>query len=184
MRSISRVGTLVALALTLAWPASAQAPEGLMSDLLKDLDQVEKKILGLAEAMPASAFEWRPGEGVRSTSETFMHIAADNYFMPAVMGTAAPAETGVNKEYKSAQAFEQRKMARDQVLAEVRKSFAFLRQSMTGFPAAKMDAPLEVFGQKMTNRSMWIATMTHLHEHLGQLIAYARTNKVTPPWSS
>jgi hypothetical protein len=24
---------------------------------------------------------------------------------------------------------------------------------------------------------------THLHEHLGQLIAYARANDVTPPWS-
>jgi hypothetical protein len=23
----------------------------------------------------------------------------------------------------------------------------------------------------------------YLHEHLGQLIAYARSNKVTPPWS-
>jgi hypothetical protein len=28
-----------------------------------------------------------------------------------------------------------------------------------------------------------VGTVTHLHEHLGQLIAYARSNKVTPPWS-
>jgi hypothetical protein len=25
--------------------------------------------------------------------------------------------------------------------------------------------------------------VTHLHEHLGQMIAYARTNGVKPPWS-
>jgi hypothetical protein len=25
--------------------------------------------------------------------------------------------------------------------------------------------------------------VTHLHEHLGQLIAYARMNNVVPPWS-
>jgi hypothetical protein len=30
---------------------------------------------------------------------------------------------------------------------------------------------------------MWIAATTHLHEHLGQLIAYARSNNVTPPWT-
>ena len=30
---------------------------------------------------------------------------------------------------------------------------------------------------------MWITTATHLHEHLGKLIAYARSNNVTPPWS-
>jgi hypothetical protein len=42
----------------------------------------------------------------------------------------------------------------------------------------------KAFGQrKRTGRSLWIATVTHLHEHLGQLIAYARANKVTPPWS-
>jgi len=40
-----------------------------------------------------------------------------------------------------------------------------------------------MFGQKSTNRRLWITTTTHLHEHLGQLIAYARSNNVTPPWS-
>jgi hypothetical protein len=25
--------------------------------------------------------------------------------------------------------------------------------------------------------------LSHLHEHLGQSIAYARTNGVAPPWS-
>jgi hypothetical protein len=25
--------------------------------------------------------------------------------------------------------------------------------------------------------------VTHLHEHLGQLIAYARMNGIKPPWS-
>jgi uncharacterized damage-inducible protein DinB len=133
--------------------------------------------------MPDAAFDWRPGQGVRSTSETFMHVAADNYFMPAVLGTAAPAETGIDKEYKTAAAFEKRAMNRDQVIAELEKSFNFLKQSMTSFPDAKLDAPIDVFGQKMTNRGLWIATATHLHEHLGQLIAYARSNKVTPPWS-
>jgi len=34
-----------------------------------------------------------------------------------------------------------------------------------------------------TRRAMWIGATTHLHEHLGQLIAYARSNGVVPPWS-
>jgi hypothetical protein len=36
---------------------------------------------------------------------------------------------------------------------------------------------------KMSKQRLWIATATHLHEHLGQLIAYARSNRITPPWS-
>jgi hypothetical protein len=54
---------------------------------------------------------------------------------------------------------------------------------MSSAPDAQLNTPLEVFGQKSTARAMWISTATHLHEHLGQLIAYARSNKVTPPWS-
>jgi uncharacterized damage-inducible protein DinB len=183
MRPIVRLGTLIALTLTLALPVGAQTREGVMGDLIRDVEQVQKKFVGLAQAMPAEAFEWRPGEGVRSTSETFRHVAADNYFMPAVLGTSAPAGTGITKEYKTAAAFEKRPMARDEVIAELEKSFAFLKQSMTSFPDAKMDAPIDVFGQKMTNRGLWVAATTHLHEHLGQLIAYARSNKITPPWS-
>jgi uncharacterized damage-inducible protein DinB len=29
-----------------------------------------------------------------------------------------------------------------------------------------------------------MALVSHEHEHLGQMIAYARSNGVTPPWSS
>ena len=184
MRKFVSTGSLIALAMLAVLPLGAQQRDGLMGDLLKDVAGVETKILGLARAMPPGAYEWRPGPGVRSSQEVFIHIAADNYFLPAAMGTSAPAETGINgKDYKTVEAFEKRTMTRDQVIAELEKSFAFLKTSMTSMPDAKLDAPLDVFGQKMSNRALLISTTTHLHEHLGQLIAYARSNKVTPPWS-
>ncbi len=183
MRSTTRLATF-ALMLMLASPLGAQTREGLMGDLVKDITEVQTKIVGLAKAMPAASYDWRPSKTVRSTGETLMHIAADNYLLPAMMGIAPPAETGINgKEYKTAVAFEKRTVTRDQIIAELEKSFAFLTTSMTSFPDAKLDAPLDVFGQKSTGRGMWITTATHLHEHLGQLIAYARSNNVTPPWS-
>jgi hypothetical protein len=46
-----------------------------------------------------------------------------------------------------------------------------------------MDAQVDMFGQKASTRRVWVMTTTHLHEHLGQLIAYARSNNVKPPWS-
>ena len=54
---------------------------------------------------------------------------------------------------------------------------------MAAAPADKLDAPMKIFGTETTARATWISTTTHLHEHLGQLIAYARSNKVVPPWS-
>jgi uncharacterized damage-inducible protein DinB len=184
MHRIARIVFIFPCILSLALPLAAQTREGLMGDLIKDVTDVETKIVGLAKALPASAYEWRPGKGVRSTGEVVIHVAADNYFLPAAMGVSAPAETGINgKDYKTVAAFEKKAMTREQAIAELEKSFAFLKKAMQDVTDDKLNAPLEVFGQKMTHRALWISTTTHLHEHLGQLIAYARSNNVTPPWS-
>ena len=184
MRHSMFTGPLVAVFLAVAVSLGAQTREGVMGDLLKDVDDVHSKIVGLAKAMPAEAQSWRPTPGTRSTEEVLKHVAADNYFLPAAIGIAPPAESGINgKDYKTTVAFEQRTMTRDQVLAELDKSFSFLKASMKGMSDAQLNIALDVFGQKTTNRGLWISTVTHLHEHLGQLIAYARSNKVTPPWS-
>ena len=184
MRALLSFSTVATLLSVLAVPATAQTREGLMGDLLKDIAEVETKVVGLAKALPEGTYSWRPSPGVRSTGEVLAHVAADNYFLPAAMGIAAPSETGINgKDFKTAAAFEKRVMTRDQVISELSKSFAFLKTSMNAVTDAQLSAPIELFGQKTTNRSMWITTATHLHEHLGQLIAYARSNKVIPPWS-
>jgi DinB superfamily len=183
MRLKMCLALLAALMLSAPVPAEAQAREGLMGDLIRDVAEVEKKVIGLAKAMPQSAYDWRPAKGVRSPAETFMHVAADNYFLPLLMGNDAPAETGITKDYKTTVTFEKKTTNREAIITELEKSFAFLKSSMTAMPDARLDAALDLFGQKSTNRGLWITATTHLHEHLGQLIAYARTNNVTPPWS-
>ena len=47
-----------------------------------------------------------------------------------------------------------------------------------------LDKTVEFFGQKMSERALLLVTLGHVHEHLGQLIAYARANGVVPPWSA
>jgi hypothetical protein len=183
MRLTIRLVTLAVVALAVAQPLAAQTREGVMGDLLRDIDQIEKKIVGLANAMPEKGMDWRPSPGVRSTSEVLVHIAADNYFIPAILDMPAPAETGITKEYSTVQAYEKKTLPRAAAIAELQKSFAFLKAQMTATPDAKLDTPTTVFGMKSTVRGMWIMATTHLHEHLGQLIAYARSNNVTPPWS-
>ncbi len=167
--------------LALAAPAAAQQPAGVMSDLLADVTEAKGKILGLAKAMPEPAWEWRPAPGVRSTKEVLIHLTADNYFIPVGAGATAPAATGIGEDYKTVQAFEKRTLTRDQVIAELETSFGFLEQQMAAATDATLAAPSK--WPKMSTRQLWIAATTHLHEHLGQLITHARSNKVTPPWS-
>jgi uncharacterized damage-inducible protein DinB len=174
---------VLAAVLSVSPAPAAQTRDGLIGDLLTDIAGVEKKVLGLARAIPEIAYAWRPAPGVRSVAEVFQHIAADNYFLPVLVAMPAPKETGITKDYKTVSAYEKRTMTRDEVIAELEKSFAFLRTSMNATTDAQLSAPIDMFGQKSTTRGVWLTTATHLHEHLGQLIAYARANKVTPPWS-
>jgi uncharacterized damage-inducible protein DinB len=159
------------------------AQGSLSSDLLKDIGQVESKLVGLAKAIPADKYTWRPGEGVRSVSELFMHISADNYLIPAAAGTPAPAATGVKgDDYNTAVAFEKRPLDRDATIRELEASFKHLKGALAAADA-NMGKTVKMFGQDFTTQQVWILATTHLHEHLGQAIAYARTNGVVPPWS-
>jgi uncharacterized damage-inducible protein DinB len=151
-------------------PAAAQAQSAVMADLLADIREARGKLVGLAKAMPDAAWDWRPSKGARSTKEVFAHIAADNYFIPTGAELAAPPDTGITAEYKTAVTFEQMARTKAQLLAELEKSFTFLEQQMAAVP-------------ETSKQKLWIVAATHLHEHLGQLIAYARANDVTPPWS-
>lgn len=163
--------------------AAASASAGtLTSDLLASLGNAETKFVDLAGAIPENLYNWRP-DTVRSVRRVLLHVAADNYVMPAMLGFTPDPATGITKEYETGVAFEMRDIPKDSVIAELRKSFAFLKQSLQGATPASMTAPVTMFGQPFTGQSAWILTVTHLHEHLGQLIAYARMNRVKPPWS-
>jgi uncharacterized damage-inducible protein DinB len=113
-----------------------------------------------------------------------MHIAADNYFLPTPVGVTAPPATGIKpNDYPIVQAYERRSATNTEALAAMRASYAHLRAAMEQADEASLKRELSVFGSSMTGLELWVLTTTHLHEHLGQLIAYARSNGVVPPWS-
>lgn len=163
---------------------TANGSPGLMADLMTDVSEVEKKMVDLAKAIPAAKYTYRPGTGVRSVGEVVMHVAADNYFMPAAAGAVAPASTGIKPDdYETAAAYEKRAMSPDSAVAQMVASFAFLKDAMKAQTAANLTERKKMFGAEYTGQQTWIMATTHLHEHLGQMIAYARANNITPPWS-
>lgn len=169
----------LALSLAVAAPLSAQ---GLMAEMHRDVNQVQEKMLGLARAMPESTYTWRPGEA-RSVRETLLHVAADNYLIPIAMGKPAPAATGITSDFASASVYEKRTVSKDQIVADLEASFRHLHEAMNLTTDANLGETITFFGQSWTRQRAMLLTVTHLHEHLGQMIAYARSNGVTPPWS-
>lgn len=154
--------------------AFGQEGKGVKADLLANFDDTQKKIVSLAEAVPEEKYSWRPAEGVRSISEVYMHIAGANYMIPAGLGVKPPAGIGRDMEKSVTE--------KAKVVEELKKSFAHTRSVLADLD--DLSKPTKLFGRDNTYGGVALLIVTHLHEHLGQSIAYARSNKVTPPWSA
>src|SRR6266404_3043721 len=111
-----------------AAPAAAasttEAPKsGFRAEILKSLDDLEKKSVSLAEAVPEEKYSWRPGEGVRSIGEVYMHIASGNYAYAGAAGNKAPADLDVR-------GFEKLANDKAKTVATLKQSFAHVRQTV------------------------------------------------------
>ena len=162
--------------------ASSAAGQGLMLDMHRDVAGVQKKFIDLANAIPESAYSWHPN-GARSVGEVLLHIAGENYLIPTFMGKPVPAGVAISgSDMKTVEAYEARKLTKAQIIAELEASFTHLHAALPTTDA-NLSENIKFFGQDLTRQRAVIGTVNHLHEHLGQLIAYARSNNVTPPWS-
>jgi uncharacterized damage-inducible protein DinB len=160
---------------SLAAPSAAVPPAGIRAELIGQVEDAGKKLVDLAQAEPADKFGWRPSEGVRSISEVYMHVAAANYLIPKSIGVDPPAGASLDMEKKITE--------KTQVIQNLQQSIEHLRKLISNTSDAYLDKPAEFFGEKTTVRNILLILATHMHEHLGQSIAYARTIGVTPPWS-
>ncbi|MFP5286677.1 MAG: DinB family protein [Thermoanaerobaculia bacterium] len=173
--------TAAVLGILLAGVASAQearpmAKAGVKAEILRQIEDAEKKLVALAEAIPAEKYAWRPGEGVRSTGEVFAHVSGANYFLPTFWGAKMPE--GIDPR-----SFEKDGADKAKTLATLKSSFEHARKAIGEIPEADLDKAVKLFGRDSNVREATLVVATHAHEHLGQAIAYARMNKVVPPWS-
>jgi uncharacterized damage-inducible protein DinB len=167
--------------------AAEDGAPGFQSDVAADLERTGKKLVGLAEAIPADKYGWRPAEGVRTVSEVFVHTANANLLLPVAMG-AAPAEGFTPPgDMPAVMAWMQEReagtTAKDAVVAELRKSLDYAAAALGGLPTARLEENTQPLGFPASRRGYALVLLTHNHEHLGQAIAYARSIGVTPPWS-
>src|SRR5579859_8044743 len=159
----------LALMATLA-PAQAQ-PAGIQAAYAKDLGTLSDKFTGLARVM-SGKYDWKPGQGVRSVGDVFNLIVRENGLLAGVLSgtpnTAAPS-TPITDPEKLQEA--------------LKTSYANLQKAITALSDNDLQAPVKLFGKDMTKQGAVMLLLGDQHEHLGQSIAYARSNGVVPPWS-
>ncbi|MEO8219057.1 MAG: DinB family protein [Acidobacteriota bacterium] len=160
--------------------ASEGTPSPFIQDFLGQVDFVEGRILALNQAMAAKE-SWRPAEGVRSVGETYLHIAFGNYILTKTMGFEPPAAANFSTDMKKwdAQTTDAAKI--NDIL---KASFDHVRAVAKKVTAEQMEKKVDLFGHEMSDRNVLVTVLNHMHEHLGQSIAYARMNKVVPPWTA
>lgn len=143
---------------------------------LVDLEQVQKKFIDLANAVPADKLTWRPSPDSRSFAEVLLHVANERYGILSLMGATPPADLDRKN-------FEKKTTDRDQIIAELNRSWDFAQKAINGMTNADFAKPIPKLGPQANAGDVVYILVGDAHEHLGQSIAYARVNGIVPPWT-
>ncbi len=135
----------------------------------------QAQVIQLAEAFSEEQYDWRPSEGVNSVGEALMHVAGGNYYLASKMGFAPPEDVDMMALGKIT--------GKENIIAALSKSNAFVLEKIMEVDNASLSEEVDFGFAKMNKLGGLLAMMEHNGEHKGQLIAYARSNGVVPPWS-
>ncbi len=167
---LTKYGAL-ALAVALMVPLAQAQPAKIQAAFGDDAGTLSGKFTGLARVM-AGKYDWKPGQGVRSVADVFNLIVKENGLLAGVL--SGTPNTGA----KPAPITDPEKMQE-----ALKASYANLQKAITGLSDTDLQTRVKLFGEDMTKQEALMLILEDQHEHLGQSIAYARTNGVVPPWS-
>src|SRR5499426_4203917 len=166
------IASAVAMAAVLSLaPLRAQTTQTTQAALSKEAGTLSDKFAGLARVM-AGKYDWKPGPGVRSVGDVFNLIVTENGLLAGVLSGTPNAGAGpvpITDPEKMQEA--------------LKASYVNLQKAITGLSDNDLQAPVKLFGRDMTKLGALMLILDDQHEHLGQSIAYARSNGVVPPWS-
>ena len=141
------------------------------SHFAREAESLSGKFTALARVM-SGKYDWKPAHGVRSVVEVFNLMVKENGLLAgALSGTTnagAPAAPITDPE---------------QLQEALKTSYLHLQKAIEALSDNDLQAPVKLFGRDTTKQGALMLIVGDQHEHLGQSIAYARTNGVAPPWS-
>ena len=170
IRTRTIAGAVAMAAVLSPAPLRAQTTQAALS---REAGTLSDKFVGLARVM-AGKYNWKPAEGVRSVGDVFNLIVTENGLLLGTLTGAGEDRAGG----RGAQIIEPEKLQE-----ALKTSYANLQKAIEGLSDADLKAPVKLFGKDMTKEGAVRYLFADQHEHLGQSIAYARSNGVVPPWS-
>jgi uncharacterized damage-inducible protein DinB len=137
---------------------------------------VSDLLVSLAEAIPAEKYSLRPASGVRSVSEVLVHITQANFYLLSVTGRKMPHEM-------EAADIEKTLVSKPAIIGTLKRSLQAVKDAHAQLKPDDLDRKVNIQGKTVPVDGIYLRIVCHDNEHLGQLIAYARSNGVVPPWS-
>ena len=107
-----------------------------------------------------------------------MHIARYNYYYPEIgLDVRSPMDAA---EYDS---WEEGVADKEKAVAILAESMEHVRRVVASMSSKDLEEKTRLYGRDVGQWAVLLQLVTHMNEHLGQSIAYARMNHVVPPWS-
>ena len=165
---------VIAMAADTARPSVAKTQDALLS-------QVEREVVGLAEAMPADKYNFAPTQGefngVRTFGQQMSHIAAVlNGFSAGLLG-----ESNINLgELENGPASLKDK---DDIVKYLKDAFAHAHKAANTLTAENFTEVVKLPWESETKGAIAEFSIAHTLDHYGQAVVYARMNGIVPPAS-
>lgn len=176
MKTKSTLLTVLALALIVQAGFAQESVNNNFKSQFNGHFQYAARVLELAKAMPADTYDWRPMKGVRSVEEVYTHIAHYNFYYPqTAMDVPVPDDVDVDKIESIT--------GKKNVVEILERSINHVQEAVKQMPASRLSEETELYGRTTDVQGALMQLITHMSEHVGQSIAYARMNEVVPPWS-
>jgi hypothetical protein len=129
-------------------------------------EQVCQKFAALAEEIPENRFDYKPADAVRTVADVLRHVAFWNRYV---------ADSARGKKGNDTR----NELPRDEFSTKARIVEALTTSAADAAAALKENAA----GLSPEIAEMVVTFIEHNCEHYGQLVVYARLNRIIPPAS-
>ncbi|WP_080056384.1 DinB family protein [Spirosoma aerolatum] len=166
---------LVMLLLAGQWVNAQRSPETstaqLRQELIDAFNVSEKYSLKICEQMPAEHYNFRSTDSTMTFAEQWRHCCI--YTSNQLAG-----RLGIESPYKTRKL--PKVMTKEQIMAEVKSLYEFIRQTIKMLPESKLYEKTDFSNGAIPGWRLIYAMENHIIHHRGQCIVYLRLKGIVP----
>ena len=166
---------IVFLPISLSGQVSSEVNSTFGKGFLSTWQRAAQFTLEVAEAMPASKYDFRPQQGVMTFKEHLIHIIHGCFYQTSSFITQK--DPPIKSRLKADQ------LSREEVIEWLRKALTYVETHLSKLSDTEMNQIAENFwGQDPTPKSgIFLLMRDHMTHHRGMMVLYLRMNDIKPP---